>query len=34
MPKRVVMPQETKGKVRVHDVALGQDGALAVVEHD
>ncbi|KAF9130834.1 Williams-Beuren syndrome chromosome region 16 protein [Mortierella sp. 14UC] len=32
-PKRVVMPQEKDGdKVIVHDVALGQDGALAIVE--
>ncbi|KAG0305741.1 Williams-Beuren syndrome chromosome region 16 protein [Linnemannia gamsii] len=32
-PKRVKMPQEKDGhKVIVHDVALGQDGALAIVE--
>lgn len=34
VPQRVVMPQEASGKVCVHDVALGQDGALAIVEHD
>ncbi|KAF9393232.1 Williams-Beuren syndrome chromosome region 16 protein [Podila verticillata] len=34
VPQRVVMPQEASGKVRVHDVALGQDGALAIVEYD
>ncbi|KAI8595831.1 regulator of chromosome condensation 1/beta-lactamase-inhibitor protein II [Dissophora ornata] len=34
-PKRVTMPLEQNGrKVVVHDVALGQDGALAVVEYD
>ena len=32
-PRRVKMPQEKDGhKVIVHDVALGQDGALAIVE--
>ncbi|KAF9278010.1 Williams-Beuren syndrome chromosome region 16 protein [Mortierella alpina] len=32
-PKKVLMPQECNGKkVVVHDVALGQDGGLAVVE--
>ncbi|KAK3836222.1 MAG: regulator of chromosome condensation 1/beta-lactamase-inhibitor protein II [Linnemannia gamsii] len=32
-PRRVMMPQEKDGhKVVVHDVALGQDGALAIVE--
>ncbi|KAG0217683.1 Williams-Beuren syndrome chromosome region 16 protein [Mortierella sp. NVP41] len=32
-PRRVMMPQEKDGhKVIVHDVALGQDGALAIVE--
>ncbi|KAF9930071.1 Williams-Beuren syndrome chromosome region 16 protein [Linnemannia zychae] len=32
-PKRVKMPQENDGhQVIVHDVALGQDGALAIVE--
>ncbi|KAI7826905.1 regulator of chromosome condensation 1/beta-lactamase-inhibitor protein II [Gamsiella multidivaricata] len=35
VPKRVKMPLEQDGrKVVVHDVALGQDGALAVVEYD
>lgn len=32
-PRRVKMPQEKDGHiVIVHDVALGQDGALAIVE--
>ncbi|KAG0007019.1 Williams-Beuren syndrome chromosome region 16 protein [Modicella reniformis] len=34
-PKRVVMPQESEGhKVIVCDVALGQDGALALIEYE
>ncbi|KAF9112496.1 hypothetical protein BGX27_003287 [Mortierella sp. AM989] len=34
-PKRVKMPQEQDGrKVIVHDVSLGQDGALAIVEYE
>ncbi|KAF9192459.1 hypothetical protein BGZ51_005471 [Haplosporangium sp. Z 767] len=34
-PKRVRLPQEQNGiKVIVHDVALGQDGGLAIIEYD
>ncbi|KAF9357621.1 Williams-Beuren syndrome chromosome region 16 protein [Mortierella sp. AD094] len=34
-PRRVKMPQEQDGrKVVVHDVSLGQDGALAIIEYD
>ncbi|KAG0004897.1 Williams-Beuren syndrome chromosome region 16 protein [Entomortierella chlamydospora] len=34
-PKRVKMPQEQGGrKVVVHDVSLGQDGGLAIIEYD